>query len=306
MAVLTAKSISNLALDLLTRKLVLPRTVLMVPGNEYVGPNGGTITLRVPQPSAARTQASAGAALTADDVSEIPVDVSLSHVYHLKNITDQELTYSLEDFGRQITLPQTEAVAAGAEQKLIDVMNALAVESSPTYEFDISAPTDGIDAETRRVLLAAREYLSVANAPATDRWLACSPDIMSRILRLLTPTTGMADFVSGELRDAIVGRIYGFNVVEVPGLDAGEAVAYHKSAFAMALRTPENPRGATEAFTTSAQGISVRQIFQYDATKAQDQSLVSTFAGATAVYEDGTGTNGTANSRFVKLKLSAA
>lgn len=304
MSVLTAKGISSLAIELLSRKLVLPKTVSMVPGNEFVGPNGGTITVRVPQPSAARTQGSAGAALTADDVSEIPVDVSLSHIYHLKNISDQEGTYSLEDFGRQITKPQVDAVAAGAEGLLVTIMNGLAVEGSPTYEFDITPASGTEEDETRRVLLEARKFLSQADAPAEDRWLACGSDVFNRVLKLLTPVdfSGSTD----ALRNAIAGRVYGFNVIEVPGMDVGEAVAYHKSAFAMAIRAPQNPKGATQSAAITGQGLALRQVFQYDAGTAQDQSLVSTFAGAAAVYEDGTGADGTDNQRFVKLQLSAA
>src|SRR5690242_17471439 len=98
MSVLTAQGISRVAIALLQRQLVLPATVTNVPGSEFMGPNGGTITVRVPQPGSSRTQASPGAALTADDVNEIPVDVSLSHVYNLKNLTDQEASYNLEDF----------------------------------------------------------------------------------------------------------------------------------------------------------------------------------------------------------------
>lgn len=301
MAVLTAKGISRVALELLQRQLVLPRTVTNVPGDEFAGPNGGTITLRVPQPLASREQASAGAALTADDVSEIPVDVALSHVYSLKNISDQELTLNLEDFARQITRVQIGAVAVGAEAKLVSVMNALALEGTPDFEFDLT-PTDQ-DEDTKRVILNARQFLSENDAPAGDRWLACSPDIVSRLLHLLTPV----DFAGSTdaLRDAIVGRIYGFTVVEVNGMDAGEAVAYHRSGFAFANRAPRQPRGAAESSVASGQGIALRQVFQYDASTAQDQSLISTFAGAAAVYEDGTGTNGTLNKRFVKLTTSA-
>lgn len=103
------------------------------------------------------------------------------------------------------------------------------------------------------------------------------------------------------LRSAIVGRIYGFNVVEAPGLDATEAVAYHKSAFVFAVKAPVNPRGATESSAVVGQGLALRQVFQYSPATAQDQSLISTFAGAAAVYEDGSGTNGSDNRRFVKL-----
>lgn len=306
MAVLTAKGIANLSIELLTRQLILPRTVTMVSGSEFMGPNGGTVTVRVPQPTTARTQASPGAALTADAMSEIPVDVSLSHVYHLTNLTDQDLTYTLEDFGAQITKPQVDAVAAGAEQKLYDVINALTVQSAVTYEFDISPTAPATDdTETRRVLLLARKYLSDANCPATDRWLACGSTIYNRVIQLLTPTAVAVDSGSDALRNAIAGRIYGFNVIEAPGLDTAEAVAYHKSAFAFAFRSPALPKGASESALVNAQGVSLRQVFQYNAATATDQSLVSTFAGAAAIYEDGTGTDGTIRSRFCKLQNSA-
>lgn len=299
MSVLTAKGISAVALELLQRSLVLPKTVTNVPGNEFVGPNGGTITLRVPQPSTARTQASPGAALTADDVSEIPVDVALSHVYHLKNITDQELSYNLEDFARQITKVQVGAVAAGAEDKLISVMNGLAAEAG--YQFDLS-PVDE-DEDTKNVILKAREFLGANNAPMADRYLAVSSSIATRLLHLLTPVNESGS--SDALRDATIGRIYGFQVVECPALTAGTAIAYHKSGFAFADRAPAQPRGATSSSLADGQGISLRQVFQYDAGHAQDQSLVSTMVGAAAVYEDGTGADGTDNQRFVKIDSSA-
>ncbi len=296
MAVLTAKGISNVALALLQRSLVLPRTVTMVPGDDYVGPNGGTITVRVPQPGTARTQASAGASLTADDVSEIAVDVALSHVYHLKNISDQELTYSLEDFASQITRVQVGAVARGAEKKLLDVMNALTPDA--TIQFANAAS----DADTKAQMLAIRAFLTNNEAPADGRYMAASPEVITRLL--LHPEFTRYDAVNSTdaLRNATVGRIFGIEVVEVVGLDAGTAVAYHESAFAFAVREPESPRGATESSGVNAQGLALRQVFQYDAGTAQDQSLVSTFAGAAAVWEDGT-SGASDNARFICVQI---
>jgi hypothetical protein len=267
-----------------------------------MGPNGGTITVRVPQPSTSRVQAAGGNALTADDVSEIPVDVALSHKYHLKNITDQELSYSLEDFARQITKPQTLAVAEGAENALVDVMNALPQESG--YGFAATQTDD----DTKDILLKARKFLTDAKAPLSGRYLAVSTDVANRLLHLLTPVSGGgldAAYASAALQDAVLGRIYGMTVVESVGLEAGSAVAYHKSGFVFANRAPAQPRGATSSSVSSVGPFSLRQVFQYDAGHAQDQSLISTFAGAAAVYEDGTGTNGSDNERFVKLHIKA-
>ena len=296
MAVLTAQGISSLAIELLTRGLVLPSTVSRIPGGEFAGANGDTITVRVPQPGSARTQATAGATITYDDVTEIPVDVSLSHLYHGKLVSDEEMSLQLEDFGRQITRIQVDAVATGAEDELTTVMNALAADSS----FALS----GSDTDTEDAIIAASETLDSNNAPAGDRYLAVSPQIKSRILKILDAADKAGD--ASALRRAVIGQLYGFTVVASNALTAGTALAYHRSGFAFANRVPVAPRGANDSATATAGGVGLRQIFQYVPDKLSDASVVSTFAGAAAVYEDGTGTNGSTIKRFYKLDTATA
>jgi len=285
-AVLTAKGISSVAVELLTRSLVLPMTVARIPGGEYSGPNGGTITVRVPQPSTARTQASRGATITYDDVTEVPVDVTLSHLYHAKLVSDEELSLDLVNFGTQVTRVQVQAVAAAAEDTLATAMNGLTA--------DLTIAADGSDIEAK--ILEAREMLGRNNVPADNRYLAVSPEVATFLLAL--PNLSQVD-QSGSpsaLRDAVIGRYRGFTVVESSALTAGTAVAYHSSGFAFANRLPVTPRGANETATAQAGGIGLRQIFQYVPDKLSDASVVSTFAGA-AVVTDSDG----ARKRAIKL-----
>lgn len=297
MPVLTSQGISALSVDFLSRMLVLPRTVSMIPGGEFAGDNGDTITVRVPQPGSSRTQATPGATITYDDVTEIPVTVQLQHLYHAKLISDEELSLDLVDFGRQITRHQVDAVATGAEDTLADVMNGLAADDS----FALTASAD----DTKDIVLAARAELTRNDCPATDRFLAASPEIITRLLKVDEFVKVNEAGSSSALRSAIVGTIYGLTVVETNALTAGTAVAYHRSGFAMANRIPVQPRGANDSSTASKDGMGMRHIFQYVPDKLSDASVVSTFAGASAVYEDGTGANGTVNRRFVKLNTSA-
>lgn len=297
MALLTAQGISRVAIELLRRQLSLPRTVTMVPGEEFSGSNGDTITLRVPLATSARTQASRGASLTADDLSEVGVDVAMSHLYHLKNLSDQEVEFDIENFARQISLPQTEAIAAGVEGKLTTVMNALAADDA-VYEFALAKS----DADTKAAILAIREELGSKEVPLTDRYLAVSPEIATRLLSVDSFVKVNESGSEDALRNAVIGRIYGFTVVECNGLTAGTCVGYHRSGFALAVRPPAAPRGAASSASASAQGIGMRQVFQYDPSTAQDQSLVSTFAGAAAVWEDGA--TATDSRRWVKVDTS--
>lgn len=300
MAVLTAQGIANVAIPLLTRSLVLPRTVTMVPAAGFTGPNGETITVRVRTRRTARTQATPGATITYDDQNEIPVDVTLSHLYDAYHVTDEDMSLNLENFAMQITEPQVASVAEGAEGTLYTAMNGLSADAS----FALSATA----ADTRDQIEAARETLSSNFVPASDRWLAAAPDIITRLLGVdeFVRADALGDGRSSALRDAMVGRILGFNVVEAPGLTAGTAVAYHRSGFVFANKLPATPRGATDTATMTREGVNIRQIFQYDPDVLSDASVLSTFAGAAPVYEDGTGTDGTDNDRFYKLDTATA
>ncbi len=281
MSLLTAQGIANVALPLLRRQLSLPRTVTMVAGGDFSGPNGSTITVRVPTPSSAREQSSAGASITYDAIHEVAVDVTLAHLYNAHLITDEEANLELVDFGRQILLPQTASVAIGAEDELADVMNAVAL--SATVEFAATASS----ADTIAAILGAREFLSNNDAPQADRWAAVAPDIATRILSVDNFVRVDATGSDDALRNAMIGRLYGFNFVESTALDAGTAVFYHRSGFVMANRTPAPPRsGSAESGTASDGGIGLRTILQYVPDNLSDASVISTFAGAAAVIDE--------------------
>lgn len=279
MAVLTAKKISKLAVAMLTRKLVLARTVSMIPGAEFSGDNGDTVTIRVPQPSASREQSTPGADITFDDVDEVPVDVSVSHLYHAKLISDEQATLELEDFGRQVLRVQIEAVARGAENKVAAAINALT--ASPQLEFAATAS----EADTVSVILGAREQLGDDDVPADDRFLAVSSSIATRLLLCDKFTDVDRSGMPQTLRDAVLGRLYGFTVVESPGLTTDTAAAYHRSGLAMANRVPVAPRGAADSATATEADFGLRTILDYIPTKLSEASIVSTFAGCAAVAD---------------------
>lgn len=280
MALLTARGISSLAVALLTRQLVLPMTVSRVPGGEFAGDNGDTITVRVRTPRAARTQATPGATITYDALNETSVNVTLHHLYDAARLSDQDLSLNLVDFGVQVTEPQVASVAIGAEDELAAAMNAVAADDS----FAATASA----ADTDEKLLAARETLSEADVPPSDRYLAVAPDILTRLLSVDKFVRADAVGDGTAIQTATMGRVYGFTVVESNGLDAGTAVAYHRSGFVLANRVPVPPRGlpSTQTATATNGGIGMRQIFQYQPDILSDASVLSTFAGANVVDAD--------------------
>ena len=132
-----------------------------------------------------------------------------SLLYDATRVTDEDLSLNIEDFGAQVLAPQIAAVAAGAENQLAAVMNDLGV--------DLPCDLDTV-AEVETALLSARALLTRAGAPAGGRWLAVSPEFATPLFALDKFSRVDASGSASALRDAVLGRVYGMNVVESAGL----------------------------------------------------------------------------------------
>lgn len=278
MALVTAKQVSEVAIPLLRRSLVLPMTVARAAGTEFSGDNGDTVVVRVPQPGAAREQTTRGDDITFDDINEVGVDLKVKHLYHAKLISDEERTLDIINFASQITAIQVAAVAEGAENTLADEMNGVAATETGV---------DGSDAGVvKAAILDARKALSDADVPASDRYMAVGTSVASAILAIPDFTRVDASGDDDALRNAVIGRLYGFTFVESNALDENSAVAYHRTGFVMANRAPLAPTGAADAAAVADSGLALRQVFQYQPGKLSDASVLSTFAGSKLVDAD--------------------
>lgn len=295
MAVLTAKGISRLAIALLSRSLVLPNTVSRIPGTDFTGPGGSTISVRVRLPRTARTQATAGAAIIFDDVNEVPVDVTVAHLYNATHITDEDLALGLSDFGSQVLSPMIQSIAVGAEDQVASEMNAQTAHA--TIKFPLT-PAPSADED---VILDLREALSNNKVPAGGRWLAVSSPIAKRLLKIEKFVKVNESGSASALRDAMLGRLYGFNIVESPALTGGTALAYHSSGFAFGNRSPVDVSSVDSA-QASEEGIALRVVRAFDVDVLSEAVAVSTFAGCSAIFEDGA--TATDKKRWIKVGTS--
>lgn len=280
MALLTSAPISQLAVELLRRQLVLVGTVTRVPAGEYRGPSGGTVTLTVPQPRTAREQASRAASITYDALAEVGVDVTVAHWYDAALISDEELSLDLRQFGTQVLRPQVESVARAAEDELAGVMNGLTADTGIEWAATASADAD------KATVLAIREQLTVNEAPAANRWVACAPDITTRLLAIPGFVEADKRGSTSALEAAEVGQVYGLRFIESAAIDAGTALAYHRSGFAFGTLAPQDPGGGADSTTATEGGVTLRSILAFDPGHLATASVVSVFAGAAVVDEN--------------------
>lgn len=294
---LTAEAIAPVAVELLSRSLVLARTCAVIPGEMYSGPSGGTVNLRVRQPRTSRIQTVPGEVIDFDDLDETSVAVIVKHHYNASVVSDEDLALNIEDFGAQVIEPMVAAVATGAETEIAGEINGV--------EADLTLDPDGDDVIEQ--VLIARELLGRAEVPTGDRWLAVSPEVATLLLGRSELTAVDASGSPSALRDAVIGRLHGFTVVESSALATGTAACYHRSAIGAAFRAPRPTNGAASAVATAG-GISLRTVRQFSVERLAEMVAVSTFAGASLVHEDGdedleASTGGTERKRLVKLAL---
>lgn len=283
MAYITSDRISAVAVALLARTIKLPGTVLRIPGGEYSGPSGGTVNLRIPATRTAREQTTPGDTITFDAQSESSVDVVVRHFYDGVRVSDEDLTLSIEDFSAQVLMPQTDAVARRAEDTVAAVMNAVAADDT----FDQTDPASvAAQTESKTKVLDAREALTSADVPLDGRYLAVSPSVATRLLHVSELVRVDESGDATALRAAMIGSLFGFQVVETNALAAGSMVAYHRSAFALGTVPPARPAGATSSSTATYQGLSLRTLLQYNPSRLSDESVVSVFAGASLIDVD--------------------
>jgi len=290
---LTPEQIAAAAMGLLRRDIVLPATVSRTAEANFRAGSGATVNVRRPGTATARVYTdemrNAGTPITVDEITETMLPIVLdTHIYSAVACTDEQLTLDIASFGAQVLEPQTSVVSESAENRLAQVLNGMPVEGT-------------IDAaNVHPAIIDARRRLNLANVPQGDRYLVVSADVEAAILtdadRRLVAYDGGGNASQQALREAIIGRLYGFTVLVSNALTPGTAVAYHRDAFTFALRAPVVPDGATFGQSVADRGVAMRWLRDYDAAFLRDRSIVSVFAGARVLDDN----------RAVKLALAGA
>lgn len=279
---LTPKQVSSATIAALESQQVLGATVWRDAEADFSGQVGDTVTVRIEGIAGeARTfNRAAGQPIVIDDLQETPVDVKLNnYLYKGVALPDEQLTLAVKDFTIQVATPQAKAVSRGIENLIAGNMNALV--SGLTLKADGSDVHNG--------MIEARRRLNKAGVPFDSRYFAVSPEVEAMLLNDSGKKLLPAD-VSGSplaLREAVIGRLYGFTVVPSNFVAAGSAVAYHTTAFPLVTRALVVPAGATFGQSMTYNGYAMRLVRDYDAAFQQDRSVVSTLTGVSTTQDAG-------------------
>lgn len=248
--------------------------------SDLIAGKGDTVTIREPQAIAA---ANFTVTASVSNVVEAKIAVAMDHQpYSQVAITTKEANFSIESLASQVVEPQVGGVA-----EYIDTEIGTLLETTTNT---INSVTDWAAA-----VLAARGALSTAKVPMAGRYLAVSPTVAGELLGSNLMQSGNIEGAPSALADGVVGRLYGFTVVESPFVT--EAVAYHRTAVAGVFRTPNPPQG-TSSGSASFKNITAQMVFGYDNSKLSDVLTCQTLFGLGV-------SDTTFNSRAVALTAGA-
>lgn len=311
---LQADQIAAQALGLLQREIVLPRYVWNASSYfaaRHPGRKNDTVNLPVPAVLTAREYEwrTRTNPIVTDDLEETMVPIKLDkHVYSAVGVTDEEMTLDITQFGEQITVPQVRAVGEKLESYIADALAAAPWKYTQAW-------TPGPDATGYDALLDVRKTLNDENVPKNDRIAL----IGSGVERAFLQDPHLHEFErSGDadaFRDAQIGRIAGFTLVQTNSIAENAMYVYHRSALAHVQLAPVVPDGVSYGSARTAFGMSMRWIRDYDAQFLRDRSVFSAYSGVSSVNDgpdidlDGSGTGtatGPSNRRGVKVNVTLA
>ena len=295
--VIKAEKIAAVAAVALEQQLVVPAVFRREGIDQFRGAKDDTVNVVVEGVLPYRSygwRADRSQEVIFDEYVERKVPVPFGgDIYSAVKLTDEQSEMDLPGWAKLAT-KQTEAIGRGLEYEATQT-----VIDAP-YEVELGITTAGVKAG----LIRARKVMNQLRLPAAGRTILLGTDweaaLLNDALLNLASNVGEAEAVSA-LREASIGRRFGFNFVVAPELPPETAIAMVDSAFVFVTGAPSVPQSVPFGASASHNGVAIRWIRDYDSTHFQDRSIFNTYKGFRFVDDPLVGRDGAGQS-FVSLE----
>ncbi|MGW8630601.1 hypothetical protein [Streptomyces sp. NPDC055793] len=275
--VIKPEKIAATAAVALEESLVVPAVFQREGIDQFKGARGDAINVKVEGVLPYRTYGwrnDRSTEIQFDVYSEKTVQVTFGDdVYSGVQLTDEQNDFDLNGWAKLMS-KQTEAVGKGLEYEAVDYL------LKAPYAVTLGGAVSG--RSLRKTLIRAREVMNKFRVPKEQRTLLVGSGWENELLSdpdlNLASNVGDAEAVSA-LKEASLGRRYGFNIVTSDELPADTAIALVSSAFIFATGAPSVPQSVPFGAAASYNGVALRWIRDYDATRLTDRSIVNTYKG---------------------------
>jgi hypothetical protein len=275
--VIKPEQIAATAAVALEESLVVPAVFQREGIDQFKGAKGDAINIKVEGVLPYRTYGwrnDRSTEIQFDTYAEKTVQVTFGDdVYSGVQLTDEQNDFDLNGWAK-LMAKQTEAVGKGLEYEAVDYL------LKAPYSVTLGGAVSG--RSLRKTLIRAREVMNKFRVPKEQRTLLVGSGWENELLSdpdlNLASNVGDAEAVSA-LKEATLGRRYGFNIVTSDELPADTAIALVSSAFIFATGAPSVPQSVPFGAAASYNGVALRWIRDYDATRLTDRSIVNTYKG---------------------------
>ena len=231
-------------------------------------------------------------AIVFDEIAQTSTPVTMDkQVYSAVRLPDDFATFTLTSMETQVLRPQAEAVADAVVAPLVATMNGFAADAALSGANAVARTS----VDVINGIIKARSILNSRNVPLAGRTLAVGVDVEALLLQNDSLQKANEAGSDGLLREATIGRLFGFDIVIAPDLTDDEAIAYNRDAFVHVTRPSRPPEGAAKSAVVSQDGFSLRWIQHYNPLQLEDQSVVDAWVGSKVLSA----------TRAVKFKLAA-
>ncbi|MET8684842.1 P22 phage major capsid protein family protein [Streptomyces sp. NPDC004732] len=289
---LVAASIKNLE-----AQAVLAATVQKQAAGQFDGTVGQAVAIRRPSMLVAnqgRVDALKGdtSKITVTSLAETVLNIELDqHIYSAVALSDAELSLEIPDFAAQVAFPQADAVVDKLERLIVGQMetfkgfkDAKTGVPAAKSELDLSTGDEISKAQKIRFALAqAAAQLTGFNVPTSGRFAVLGAEAAGILMNDPNLTRVNEAGTGSALREAVIGKLYGFTLVQSNHIDPLAVYCYHPSAVQLVNRAPIVPPSVKVGSSQARDGYAIRWVRDYDASIAAERSFFSTFAGAKAV-----------------------
>ncbi|WP_405057054.1 hypothetical protein OG474_30500 [Kribbella sp. NBC_01505] len=271
--VVKAEKIAATAAVSLEERLVVPQVFFREDISRFKGAKDDTVTVTVDGVLPFRSYGwrnDRSQPVKFDDYKERKVAVTFGgDTYNGVRLTDEQKDFDLNGWAKLVS-KQTEAVGRGLEYKSTSHL------TKAPYELTV-----GVDASNlRKSLIRVRAVMNRLRVPDGARTILLGTDFEAVLLEdeklNLASNVGEAEAVT-SLREATIGRRYGFNFVVAQELPPDMAVAMVDSAFVFVTGAASVPNSIPFGANASHNGVSLRWMVDYDMEYKVDRSLVDTY-----------------------------
>ena len=280
--IMKMEKVTELGVTALKSRATLPQFFQMYPGDRFKGALNDTLTFPTQRFTVAgeyewRTRLSP---VQLQRIGTTYATVKLdTHLIQAVPITNEQATMDIQSFGQEVVAPQVRAMIV---EQNFQIMKALRAAPLKVTNIDATSTDDPYS-----VAVSAHLALERAGVPDDGRFWIVGANAEEWLLRsdfLSDPRRAGGDAM---VRDNVIGRIRGFNVVAGSSLVGPNEMYFgHKSGLLVANVAPEAPFNVPNSSRTSANGFSLMGTLTYSDAYQSSISTLSTYMGVNSVNDE--------------------